>query len=79
MPKINNVVAVHLQNTAASRSYPFTQMTLDQIRDLRNHYEKHLNDKEGVQHMVPAPVIIADAVNALWNDTFQSTPETGGA
>lgn len=71
MPQHNNVVTVHLENTVASRSYPFTQLTLDQIQDLRKHYEATAFERAQVEHMVPAPVIIADAVNNLWNSIFK--------
>lgn len=72
MPQVANVTTIHLKDTVASRSYPFTQITLDQIRDLREAAQEDLKETTGQEHMVPAPVVLADAVNRLWNDTFSS-------
>lgn len=72
MPQVNNVQTVHLSDTVASRSYPFTQLTLDQIRDLREQAQDELQTDTGLIHMVPAPVILAEAVNELWKERFQS-------
>lgn len=56
------VVTLILPDTVATRKYPFTRDTLDQIADLRSHRENELYDETKKEHMVPAPVIIADAI-----------------
>ena len=61
---------ITLDNTAATRKYPFTQQTLDQIQDIRKVKEKELNDGGG-NFIVPAPVIIAEAIDKLHQDYFE--------
>ena len=56
------VITLILPNTVATRKYPFTRETLDQIADLRKHREDELYEETKREHMVPAPVIIADAI-----------------
>lgn len=63
-------VVVTLDNTVATRSYPFTQQTLDQIRDIRYRKEKDLNEGSDKVFMVPAPVVIAEAIDLLHADMF---------
>jgi hypothetical protein len=62
---------VTLQNTVATRSYPFTQRTLDQIKDLRADSEDGIFESTGETVMVPAPVVIAEAINQLHKATFE--------
>ncbi len=52
-------IVVTLDDTVASRRYPFTQTTLDQIQDLRHTKEKQLGETSNKSFIVPAPVIIA--------------------
>lgn len=61
---------ITLDNTAATRKYPFTQQTLDQIQDIRKVKEKGLNEGGG-NFIVPAPVIIAEAIDKLHQDYFE--------
>ena len=58
-------IVVTLDDTVASRRYPFTQITLDQIQDLRHLKEKQLGETARKPFIVPAPVIIAEAIEAL--------------
>lgn len=63
-------VVITLDNTVATRGYPFTQNTLDQIRDIRFAKEKELSDGTGKNFMVPAPVVIAEAIDKLHLEYF---------
>ena len=61
---------MHLEDTVATRAYPFTRETLDQIQDIRHLQEKELFDEgEGVV-IVPAPVVIAEAIDMLHTHYF---------
>ena len=58
-------------DTDATRKYPFPRETLDQIADLRHKREQDLNDANpGKEYLVPAPVIIAEAVAAAHAQAF---------
>lgn len=59
------VITLILPNTVATRKYPFTRETLDQIAALRKHREEELFEETKQEHMVPAPVILADAIALL--------------
>lgn len=62
---------VLVMDTDATRKYPFSRVTLDQIQDLRFHREKELNEASpGKSYMVPAPIIIADAIELLHSKVF---------
>lgn len=63
-------VVITLEDTVATRSYPFTQETLDQIQDIRKVKEAELNDGSGKTFIVPAPVILAEAIDRLHEDYF---------
>ena len=63
-------IVVTLDDTVASRRYPFTQITLDQIQDLRHLKEKQLGETASKSFIVPAPVIIAEAIEALHFQNF---------
>lgn len=56
------VKTLEMPNTVATRKYPFTQQTLDQIRDLREHSQDKLYQETGEDIIVPAPIILAEAV-----------------
>lgn len=58
-------------DTDATRKYPFPRQTLDQIADLRHKREQDLNDSNpGKEYLVPAPVIIAEAIAAAHAQAF---------
>lgn len=62
---------VMVLDTDATRKYPFSRATLDQIQDLRHAAEKELNDaNQNKSYMVPAPVIIAQAIDELHAKVF---------
>ncbi|UMO76476.1 hypothetical protein DNAM_500 [Pseudomonas phage BroderSalsa] len=61
---------VTLENTVATRSYPFTQETLDQIQDIRKAKEREMNEASNQTFVVPAPVVIAEAIALLHEDYF---------
>lgn len=77
MTEQNVVIVEHkartlvLNNTVSTRKYPFTQQTLDQIQDLRAEAEERIYQAEGYEVMVPAPIVIAEAVDALHKQTFK--------
>ena len=65
------VVTHILEDTEATRRYPFTRETLDKIADIRRAKEKEYNDGDAERaHMVPAPVVIAEAVDVLHEKYF---------
>lgn len=64
------VITLVLPETVATRSYPFSRQTLDQIKELRHNREEDLFDETGKEHMVPAPVVLAEAVDLLHRTTF---------
>lgn len=68
--KLNQSIVVTLPDTVATRSYPFTRETLDQIQDLRHLKEKELGEACDQSFVVPAPVIIAEAIDALHAEYF---------
>lgn len=69
MSQLNKRITLVLE-TVATRSYPFAQETLDQLQDLRKLREDDLKEETGNEYLVPAPVIIAEAVNLLHTQTF---------
>ncbi len=66
----NTTKTLMLEDTVSTRKYPFTRQTLDQIQDLRRNREERIYDSHGEVVVVPAPIIIADAVDALHRDVF---------
>lgn len=66
MPEMKQVVVIE---TDATRKYPFSRKTLDQIQDLRQ-VEEDRYQRQGQDVIVPAPVIIANAVDLLHQQTF---------
>lgn len=67
---MKEVTTLVLADTVATRKYPFTRQTLDQIQDLRKKREEELTAETGKDHMVPAPVIIAEAIYLMHQDEF---------
>lgn len=67
----NQSVVITLADTVATRSYPFTRETLDQIQDLRHLKEKELGEAGDITYVVPAPVIIAEAIEKLHAEYFE--------
>lgn len=65
-----SIKTVEMNNTVTTRKYPFTQETLDQIQDLRHAAEERWFDENGEEVIIPAPIVIADAVNNLHKQTF---------
>lgn len=66
----NQSVVITMPDTVATRSYPFTRETLDQIQDLRHLKEKELGEASEHTYVVPAPVIIAEAIDKLHAEYF---------
>lgn len=64
---------VTLENTAATRKYPFTRETLDQIQDIRFRMEQDMKLESGgvTDYMVPAPVVISQAIDELHGRMFE--------
>ncbi len=54
-----------LSDTEVTRSYPFTRKTVNQIQDLRRAKEDAHYDLTGEDVMVPAPVVIAEAIDDM--------------
>lgn len=71
--KLVETKVVHLEDTVATRAYPFTQVTLDQLHDLRLEKEKEHFEEHGEHVVYPAPVIIAEAIDLLHQDYFVQT------
>lgn len=58
-------------DTDATRKYPFSRETLDKIQELREHEQRELNEENpGKEYLVPAPVIIKEAIDLLYDSTF---------
>lgn len=72
MSRITQREQVVLQmETDATRKYPFSRETLDQIQDLRFKRERELNEENPEkEYLVPAPIIIAEAIADLHEKTF---------
>lgn len=68
----NTTKTLLLEDTVSTRKYPFTQRTLDQIQDLRRYREDRIYDSHGEDVVVPAPIILADAVDCLHEQVFGS-------
>ena len=71
----SNIVEVsskvmHLSDTVATRQYPFTQETLDQLHDLREVKEREHFESTGESVIFPAPVLLAEAVDMLHQHYF---------
>lgn len=64
------VVTLVMDNTEATRKYPFTRETLDQIRALRLREEEQLKKDTGKDYIVPAPMIIQAAVAYFYSTVF---------
>lgn len=64
---------VHLPDTVATRAYPYTQETLDQIQDLREEKQREHFRDTGEHVIYPAPVIIAEAIDLMHQDFFLQT------
>ncbi|CCE60778.1 hypothetical protein tf_23 [Pseudomonas phage tf] len=60
---------IHLENTEATRKYPFTRNTLDQIQDIRYKMEKEMG-ADGNDYLIPAPVVIAQAIDEMHERLF---------
>ncbi len=71
----NTTKTLMLEDTVSTRKYPFTRQTLDQIQDLRRKREDRIYDSHGEVVVVPAPIIIAEAVDALHRDEFGEQAE----
>lgn len=72
MSRITQREQVVLQmETDATRKYPFSRETLDQIQDLRFKRERELNEENpDKEYLVPAPIIIAEAIADLHEKAF---------
>ncbi|QDH46118.1 hypothetical protein Pa222_025 [Pseudomonas virus Pa222] len=58
--------------TYATRKYPFSRDTLDKIQSIRRVKEQELNDANpDEEFLVPAPVVIAEAIDRLFEDYFE--------
>lgn len=66
-----SIKTVEMTDTVTTRKYPFTQKTLDQIKDLRHAAQDKWYDEKGEEVIIPAPLIIADAVNNMHNQIFK--------
>jgi hypothetical protein len=76
MQIVNHVTStLQLTDTVTTRSYPFTQKTLDQIRDLRQEQQDDILEDTGEHVMVPAPVVISTAIDELHKQIFGSKEE----
>jgi hypothetical protein len=65
------VVTVVLDNIHATRKYPFSEETLKKLAEIRHSKEKELNDaNKDRQYMVPAPVVLAEAIDLLHDKYF---------
>lgn len=71
MQQLSQSVVVTLPDTVATRQYPFTRETLDQIQDIRKVKERELGDGSTTTFIVPAPVIIAEAIDKLHQEYFE--------
>lgn len=69
-PREKAVTTIMLDKTDVTRRYPFAQITIDQIKELRAHEEEKLKTETGDDYQVPAPIIIAQAVSLLHTQTF---------
>lgn len=69
--QLSQSVVITMPDTVATRSYPFTRQTLDQIQDLRHLKEKELGEGGTTTFVVPAPVIIAEAIDRLHQEYFE--------
>lgn len=69
--ELSQSVVVTLPDTVATRQYPFTRETLDQIQDIRKVKEKELGEGSTVTYVVPAPVVIAEAIDLLHREYFE--------
>lgn len=67
---LSEQIVVTLENTAATRKYPFTRDTLDKIQDIRFQMEKAYGEVTGKDYMVPAPVVISQAIDELHERLF---------
>lgn len=67
---VSNEVAQLPEETVATRSYPYTQRMLDQQHDLRKAMEDEIYDETGKSVIVPAPVVLAKALDNLHNKYF---------
>lgn len=61
---------IQLEETVATRSYPYSQKMLDQQHELRDAMEKDYWEETGESVIVPAPVVIAEALDRLHQDYF---------
>ena len=68
----HNQKVMELTNTVATRKYPFTQLTLDQIQDIRKAKEDQIYDETGNNVLVPAPIVIAEAIDHLHEEMFKA-------
>lgn len=69
--QLTQSVVVTLPDTVATRQYPFTRETLDQIQDIRKVKEKELGEGGTTTFVVPAPVVIAEAIDLLHQHYFE--------
>lgn len=65
-----NKIAQLEEPTVATRSYPYTQRMLDQQHDLREAMEKGHWEDTGEVITVPAPVVLAEALDRMHKDYF---------
>ncbi len=71
----NNTLVMTLPTTAATRKYPFSRDTLNKLQELRKFREDKYYDASGLDIIVPAPVILSDAVDLLYSQTFTQETE----
>ncbi|AFD10723.1 hypothetical protein I7C_045c [Pseudomonas phage MR299-2] len=64
-------VVIHME-TDATRKYPFSKETLDKMADIRRLKEQELNEANpGEEFLVPAPIVLAEAVDMLHEYYFE--------
>lgn len=65
------IKTLEMPDTVATRKYPFTQKTLDQIREIRESRQDIIYNESGEEIIVPAPIVIADAINLLHTEEIK--------
>lgn len=70
MSSTSNTLVMTLPVTNATRKYPFAGETLDKIKAIRKVKEDRYYDASGLDIICPAPVVIAEAVDLLYSQTF---------
>lgn len=71
MTTITRNPVMMIEGPVLRRTFPFSQETLDKIADIRDYRQGQYEEEYHEAVMIPAPIIIQEAIDRLYEELFQ--------